>query len=44
MFSCGENKCLSPSLVCDGKGDCYDNSDENIGCSGKEHWCFRILL
>ena len=35
MFSCDGSKCLPPSLVCNGKSDCNDNSDEDIGCQGK---------
>ena len=37
LFSCDDSKCLPPSLVCNGKSDCNDSSDEEIECQGKKN-------
>ena len=34
LFACGNNKCIPPSLVCNGKNDCDDNTDEDATCTG----------
>ena len=34
QFTCDDLQCIPGSLVCDGKGDCEDGSDEQKGCSG----------
>lgn len=34
LFSCGPNRCISPSLVCNGQDNCGDNDDEEIECTG----------
>ena len=34
MFSCDENKCISPALICNGINDCDDGSDEHTNCAG----------
>ena len=34
MFSCDGNKCISPALICDGRNDCDDGSDEHTNCTG----------
>lgn len=34
MFICGNRKCINQTLVCNGKNDCNDRTDENI-CSVK---------
>ena len=34
-FKCNNKRCAKASLVCDGKNDCGDNSDETVGCTGK---------
>ena len=33
-FLCANDICASASVVCDGKDDCGDNSDEGTVCSG----------
>ncbi|XP_012286653.1 uncharacterized protein LOC105703113 isoform X2 [Orussus abietinus] len=35
MFTCDNKKCINRTMVCDGKNDCNDRSDENI-CSVDE--------
>lgn len=30
MFICGNRKCINQTLVCNGKNDCNDRTDENI--------------
>ena len=37
MFSCGDGKCIYQSLMCDGKGDCGNNMDEDSDCSGNNY-------
>ena len=32
-FSCDNGKCISMALICDGKNDCIDTTDETIGCT-----------
>ena len=34
-FLCTNGKCLPNEMKCDGKNDCGDNSDEDLGCFGK---------
>jgi Low-density lipoprotein receptor domain class A len=31
-FTCTDKMCVPLDLICDGKSDCLDNSDETIGC------------
>ena len=33
-FLCSNHHCLNASVLCDGKNDCGDNSDEGTICSG----------
>ena len=33
-FTCDNMRCVRGSLLCDGKDDCGDESDEVKGCSG----------
>lgn len=33
-FLCANDKCVNASVVCDGKDDCGDNSDEGTVCTG----------
>ena len=35
MFSCDKNRCISPDLICNGRNDCKDNSDEENPCQSK---------
>ena len=34
MFACDEKRCISPELLCNGKIDCIDGSDEKDNCQG----------
>ena len=34
-FICGNGNCLRPSVICNGRDDCGDNTDEGTICSGK---------
>ena len=33
-FLCANDKCVKASMICDGKDDCGDESDEGTVCSG----------
>ena len=33
-FQCDDSTCISQSLMCDGKEDCLDGSDEALGLCG----------
>lgn len=33
MFTCGNNRCINKSLVCNGYDHCGDNTDETAGCN-----------
>ena len=32
QFTCNSGKCIDKSLRCDGRADCFDETDE-VGCS-----------
>ncbi|XP_041826726.1 low-density lipoprotein receptor-related protein 2-like isoform X3 [Melanotaenia boesemani] len=33
LYQCGSGECLDPSLVCNGRINCADSSDEGVGCA-----------
>ena len=40
--TCSNGKCLNQALICDGKNDCGDNSDE-ISCQSQPNLMVRIV-
>ena len=44
LFLCANNKCLDPSILCDGNDDCGDNSDESTICFGMLYSPHIILI
>ena len=44
QFKCDNKGCIDASLVCDGKEDCGDNSDETIGCIGMVYLSNKHLV
>ncbi|XP_022094553.1 cubilin homolog [Acanthaster planci] len=43
-YHCENNRCIAPSLVCDGYDHCGDNSDEDQGCVGEKDFTWLIVL
>ena len=37
-FLCQNQKCLRAEVMCDGRNDCGDNSDEEKGCFGNKYF------
>ncbi|XP_029941468.1 low-density lipoprotein receptor-related protein 2 [Salarias fasciatus] len=32
LYQCGSGECIDPKLLCNGKSNCVDSSDEGVGC------------
>ena len=44
-FQCSDGGCIQSDLICDGKSDCYDNSDEYLNYkSGNRSSCGIIIF
>ena len=43
-YLCENNQCKNSSVICDGKDDCDDGSDETIGCRGMNFKGLYIVL
>ena len=41
-FLCQNQKCLRAEVMCDGRNDCGDNSDEENGCFGIKYLLNKI--
>ena len=41
-FKCNNHRCVQNLLVCDGKNDCGDYSDEDKGCRGKRAYSKKV--